>query len=381
MPRNSSGRLELLRSRCTTLAAKFDSPVLLSASPTGGRPNLPEHYPTVPTTLRNIFETAVEFHFLPKKNFLAALVEHNCVTDEKERRALLIFASRDGSTSYTSEIYRQHCTFLTLLQALNSWNFNEENIWVLLEHMPRLMPRAYSVSTNLLSTKQLPDYHPKATILKIIFSMNTPLGMSTQLLQREAEKYIAMPQADPYVELYFRNWNNFRLTEEDLNMPIIMVATGTGIAPFIGFLEYIEEHNRRGYPAHKNEDRYIWLVYGCRHRSTQIYADKLKRFTEDGIITRFDECFSRDPGETAPAYVQHALRSRSTELIQRLVTNPTGVSRSRMYVCGSKGVLANVREFMVEAIIRSLYAENEPEAEEFLDRLMDDSNYVQDTWY
>lgn len=54
------------------------------------------------------------------------------------------------------------------------------------------------------------------------------------------------------------------LPPESLSVPLIMVGPGTGIAPFIGFLEFREQQwQETGSCSSVGE---TWLFHGCRHR-------------------------------------------------------------------------------------------------------------------
>lgn len=76
-----------------------------------------------------------------------------------------------------------------------------------------------------------------------------------------------------------------------MNIPVIMIGCGTGVAPFRGFLQ-----NRS---ALKNSsDSKIGemaLFFGCRHKNSDfIFEDEFNKFLNDGILTYLFTAFSRD---------------------------------------------------------------------------------------
>lgn len=65
------------------------------------------------------------------------------------------------------------------------------------------------------------------------------------------------------VPIFARINQNFR-PPSDLSTPIIMIGPGTGVAPFIGFLQ--ERELLRREMANKEEYGETWLLFGCRSR-------------------------------------------------------------------------------------------------------------------
>jgi hypothetical protein len=72
----------------------------------------------------------------------------------------------------------------------------------------------------------------------------------------------------------------------DLSAPLIMVGPGTGIAPFIAFLQ----ERRATAAGGKN-----WLFFGEQHEATDFYyREELAEMLESGLLHRLDTAFSRD---------------------------------------------------------------------------------------
>ncbi|SNT12707.1 FAD binding domain-containing protein [Micrococcales bacterium KH10] len=107
----------------------------------------------------------------------------------------------------------------------------------------------------------------------------------------------------------------FRLPDDD--RPVIMIAAGTGIAPFRGFLQQMAVA----------ESRRSWLIFGDRARATDfLYQDELTTALHTGVLTRLDLAFSRDGSH--PRYVQHAMVDQAADIIAWLSDG------ARIYVCG-----------------------------------------------
>jgi sulfite reductase (NADPH) flavoprotein alpha-component len=140
--------------------------------------------------------------------------------------------------------------------------------------------------------------------------------------------------------LLCRDWaqgdvRNLRITRhagfhppQDPSQPLIMVATGCGIAPFIGFMEQREQERGAG-PT--------WLLFGNRHRAQDyLYQDRLEQYRRDGVLTRLDTLFSRD-GE-AQRYVTERMMACGAQLLEWIDAG------AALYICGRASTLGRSSE-------------------------------------
>lgn len=106
-----------------------------------------------------------------------------------------------------------------------------------------------------------------------------------------------------------------------IDSPIIMVGPGTGVAPFMSFLEHIKS-------VKPKQD--VVLFYGCRDRSKDfLFKQSILSMDKDGIITKLRVCRSREPDNITWKYVQDQVRAES-ETIYDVMVNKNG----RIYICG-----------------------------------------------
>ncbi|MGX2956163.1 diflavin oxidoreductase [Ursidibacter arcticus] len=178
----------------------------------------------------------------------------------------------------------------------------------LTELLPNLAPRAYSISS---CGKTNPDY-VDLCVREVGYQLNSRNYRGT------ASSYLADSNIDDQLSIFVKSSPNFHLPEK--NAPIVMIGSGTGIAPYIGFLQAIENESR------VNEH---YLFFGERYRSQDfLYQHKLESYLKKGTLTQLFTAFSRDQAEKI--YVQDILKEQA-ELIWRLIQQG-----AYFYVCGSK---------------------------------------------
>ena len=102
----------------------------------------------------------------------------------------------------------------------------------------------------------------------------------------------------PHIVFYKRKNHNFRLPKA-LEPSVIMVGPGTGVAPFIGFIQHRTCKNPKsagtGDGARAVAGK-MYLYFGCRHKERDfLYGDVLEKFQSDGHLTGLYATFSRDP--------------------------------------------------------------------------------------
>ncbi|MGP3534172.1 diflavin oxidoreductase [Microbacterium sp. RD1] len=116
---------------------------------------------------------------------------------------------------------------------------------------------------------------------------------------------------------------------------LIMIAAGSGVAPFRGFVQ----HRRLTGAPGRN-----WLLFGHRRRDADfLYEDDWRQFLADGSLTRLDTAFSRDQREKL--YVQHLLEREAEELTSWIAAG------AAVYICGDRRMGADV-EATLDRILR-----------------------------
>ena len=155
----------------------------------------------------------------------------------------------------------------------------------------------------------------------------------------------------------------FRLPK-DPKKPIIMIGPGTGVAPFLSFIQerkYLKSYGKN------------WLFFGAQTKKSDfIYKDQISNFVEEKILNNLDTAFSRD--QDKKIYVQDKIYERSYEFFKWLENGAI------IYVCGDAQKMAkDVEATIIKTIEKELKCDDK-KALEYLKMLKKDKRYLLDVY-
>ncbi|CAH1974961.1 unnamed protein product [Acanthoscelides obtectus] len=284
-----------------------------------------------------------------KKAFLKVLSKF---TEDKEELGYLEhLTSPKGSTKYLNFI---NGLGRTLLGLLNTFPKSFPPIETILEHSQPLQPRFFSIASSPLS----------GTLKITFFIVENPdgtKGVCTGWLENVLQNQEIIP-------VYFKTPGKFRI-HEDPKRTIIMVATGTGLAPFKSFLDhrYFQKHSGRDIGK-------CILYYGCRYRDRDfLYKDILDKYLQEGVLSNLYTAFSRD-GDTK-CYVQDKLKETGKEFVDSLFIDDAVV-----YICGDPKTMVKDVLSVIVSNIEQYHDCSERNAQDLLKCLQDDGRILIDSW-
>lgn len=129
---------------------------------------------------------------------------------------------------------------------------------------------------------------------------------------------------------------------EKHHVPFIMVGPGTGVVPFVGFMQ-----DKEMLLAKNKEEAFghTYLFFGCRRSTSDfIYREELNRFKEENILNDLFLAFSRDNYEKR-VYVSDLLREQK-DMVVEVLLNKGGY----FYICGSMQMGHDVQNVLKEHI-------------------------------
>ena len=147
------------------------------------------------------------------------------------------------------------------------------------------------------------------------------------------------------LDVEFKNNPTFKLPQ-DPETPVIMVGSGTGLAPFIGFMqqralqEFVSADDFTDKRTGLEKRGLNYLFFGETHKESNcLFCSQLEAWQEQGVLQTYF-AFSRDQAEKV--YVQDQL-NQQRELVWSLLNR-----QAHLYICGSQTTMAeSVKETLL----------------------------------
>jgi sulfite reductase alpha subunit-like flavoprotein len=310
--------------------------------------NKPAHFKKDEYTAYDLFSHEVDLKSIPKKQFFRALAEE--AGDDTDRRNLLFLSSISGKNIYTTLRDKRY----SVLDVLSLFPSSKPSLHLLLEYLLPLQPRYYSVchSKYLNSINNISFMFNVLHLDSISDSKDSRRGLCTGYLEDEilgisSLRYTSIfPRIAPVP---------FRL-KPDVN-EVILIANGTGLGPFIGFLEELQ-HNQK----------HAILLYGHRTHFDKLYKDELLEFIKDGTV-KLIESLSRV--ENHPhKYVQDAILSELSW---------NDVSTNPIYLCGSSAMGKGVFDTLIKYKMQVCSSTFQEASKYWADRICEKS-FLREIW-
>ena len=249
---------------------------------------------------------------------------------------------------------------------LAQWSWGRQAVDVLAEYpvkagaeewagvLKKLQPRLYSISSS-----PLVDPHSVSLTVSVVRYESLdgrPRG-------GVCSPFLADAEAGTEVPVFVQRSPHFR-PPADPATPMVMVGPGTGVAPFVGFLQ---ERRALGHSAPN------WLFFGEQHRATDFYyEEELTGLLDEGALDRLDTAFSRD--QRAKVYVQDRMREHGPELWHWLREG------AHFYVCGDASRMAKDVDRALRDIAVAHGGLDEAEAAAYVKQLAAAKRYVRDVY-
>lgn len=272
------------------------------------------------------------------------------VITEKDKKLLAAIAEKDPTAAHFAPMVTPEGK-----AELDSYAWGREVIDPLLAHpaakftpeefvkcLRKLQPRLYSIAS---SQKAHPDaVHLTVAAVRYESHGRKREGVCSTFLADRADNFS--------VPVFVHTAKHFRVPEE-LSAPVIMVGPGTGIAPFMAFLQERKASGATG----KN-----WLFFGDQKSSTDfLYREELEAWQAEGVLHRLDTAFSRDQADKI--YVQHRMLEAAQDLFEWLEQG------AYFYICGDASRMAKDVDAALHKVVETAAGKTPEEAAAYIEEL------------
>lgn len=364
------------------LQDQADTPVMIQPiDPTEDTSRIPS-----PTTLRALFQHYLEISGPVSRETVLALASFAPTATAKS----FLVGIASEKTAYADFLARHHITLARLLQHISkaidrsvTWNGHLPLSFVI-ESLRPMTPRYYSISSSSIIS-------PRRAAITVANNPSILTQNSQTIIPGLASTYLAsfvvgqkttIPEvqddgtvrdtdaaypptiisssssSSPSLYASIRR-STFKLPASAAT-PLMLVAAGTGIAPFRAFLQERARlaaiHRDQGKPIGR-----ILLFFGCRHPDLDLlYKDELGELQQNSALKGYLEivyAFSRyqqetnheaeHQGQKKRTYVQDKIARRSTDVVSLLIHEDAA-----LYICGSASMARDVGTQVAEALKR-----------------------------
>ncbi len=280
----------------------------------------------------------------PTAELFALMAEHATLDFEAQRLSHL--AENDDRAAE----YGIHDVFDTLVKFRSA----RPPVSRFVQTLARLQPRLYSIASSL---KAYPgEVHLTVSVVRYDLNGRRYQGLGSGYFADHLREGRPVPA-------FIQKSHGFKLPNLAAT-PVIMVGPGTGIAPFRAFLQERALTENGG----KN-----WLLFGAAHAKTDfLYEQELKKYADDGVLTKLSLAFSRDQSEKI--YVQHRMTELAAELWAWLNEG------AYFYVCGDAKRMASDVDHALTGVAVSEGGMSQEAAKAWVKQLAQDGRYLRDVY-
>ncbi|KAF2159840.1 hypothetical protein M409DRAFT_29650 [Zasmidium cellare ATCC 36951] len=319
-----------------------------------------------PTTLEALFGNYLEICAAVPRETIASLVQFAPTSAAKD----VLTAISNDKAAYEKLSDSMYLNLGRLLEytAPGEGAWKDIPLSLVVEALPAMQPRYYSISSSSVVHARQIAITAVVSDKKMQGEAIIP-GLCTNHLLGLQRSFLGEPGSmQTTINAHVRK-STFKMPAS-MAQPIIMVAAGTGVAPFRAFLQERERLSKMG----REIGRTI-LFFGCRNEKQDfLYANELREWASIpemslSVITAFSR-----PDDGEKVYVQDRVKECADEVCD-LITD----KEASFYICDSAAMARDVSKVVGEQVQQRLGLD-EMRLREFMDKQKRIRRWQQDVW-
>lgn len=231
------------------------------------------------------------------------------------------------------------------------------------------------------------------------------VGVCTSFLENLLSPWLQSSQTNEKrtVRMFHKPTIHFRLPGS-VAPPIILIGPGTGVAPFMGFLEHRSQLEKERQKSSEETCTGIWrgdfeleekdlpgegnrvdefcssstpgpvlLYFGCRNDDDFLFKDELELRLKDKTLSKLSVSMSRVGAEKV--YVTHKLLENGKDVANFLLNKGAYI-----YICGDGNKMAKDVHAALVKLLTDHGCDDETSAQAYLDEMKTRRRYILDIW-
>ena len=304
-----------------------DSPITIKSLD----PTIKVKIPT-PTSTSTLFRNYLEVCAPVSRETVLGL-RHFAPNQDAKSYLDVLGKDKETYNGFLQHHYLTIARIMTLACPNTTWNVP---LSYLIETLPHLQPRYYSISSSSVISPRQPSITALVANTALKSGEAIPGLTSNYLLSfsnPDAHAYSSDKLEGGKLFAHIRK-SKFKLPVQS-SCPLIMIAAGTGLAPFMAFLAERKKLMDIGRPVGE-----MILFFGCRDVSDFIYREQIETLQEafggkPTVVTAFSRMAEK-------VYVQDRIAERSEEVLGMIEGG------ANVYICGRANMSKDVERALGE---------------------------------
>ncbi|KAH6884161.1 hypothetical protein B0T10DRAFT_410442 [Thelonectria olida] len=231
-----------------------------------------------------------------------------------------------------------------------------------IDTLPTMQPRLYSIASSRITS-------PRHVALTVSVKPSELPGSPSTLIPGLSSTYLSTKKHAEADRLFVQiKASKFKLPV-NVTIPLVMVAAGTGIAPFRAFLQ-----ERGRLSSVGREVGPMILFFGCQNEVDNLYKEELGELIAGPLAGKLEVVTAFSRANKKKVYVQDMVQKRRQDIVRLLKDEDAA-----FYICGAATMAKGVSQVLTEATME-INGWPESRANDWMVGRKKDNRWFEDVW-